>query len=307
MIKFCQVCLLPSEEEVHPKCSMDLYGTPIPPEAAMDQAGIERMAIESTNQKLSMAGVQRKLSVGALREGNRTRLTVVGALGGTHILKPSAPEYPGMVELEHWSMRRAAMMAIEVPPCGLIRLASGEMAYVVKRFDREKDRRIPMEDLCQVAGQRVVDKYRSSAEKAGALVRRHARTPGEDALRFFDVVVFCLMDGNSDMHLKNWSLLGAPGSQILSPAYDLLPTRILVDDPEESALPINGKKNRIRRLDLLELAAHLKISNKVAMLSIDRIAQTFVGVLELVRSPWVAPEHAARLREHAEEMAARLR
>jgi len=307
MTGICQACLLPAEADFHPKCSMELFGAPVPPEAAMDLEGIEGMAVESANQKLSVAGVQRKLSVGTLREGNRTRLTVVGALGGTHILKPPTPEYPGMVELEHWSMRRAALMGIEVPPCGLVRLASGEMAYVVKRFDREKGRRIPVEDLCQVAGQRVADKYRSSAEKAGALVRRHARTPGEDAMRFFDVVVFSLLDGNSDMHLKNWSLLGPAGSQILSPAYDLLPTRILVDDPEESALPINGKKNRIRRLDLLELAAHLKISNKVAMLSIDRIAQTFVPSLEILPSPWVDPQQAGRLREHAEEMAARLR
>lgn len=306
MNDFCPICLMPSVVGDHAKCSLELFGTPVPPEAAMDLDGIEKMAVESANQKLSVAGVQRKLSVGTLREGNRTRLTVVGALGGTHILKPPAPEYPGMVELEHWSMRRAALMAIDVPPCGLVRLASGEMAYVVKRFDREKERRIAVEDLCQVAGQRVADKYRSSVEKAGALVRRHTRTPGEDALRFFDVVVFCLLDGNSDMHLKNWSLLGPPGSQILSPAYDLLPTRILVDDPEESALPINGKKNRIRRLDLLELAANLRISHKVAMISIDRQAKTFVAMMDVMPSPWVDPGQARRLREHAVEMASRL-
>ena len=302
----CPICLMPAGLGDHAKCCLELFGTPVPPEAAMDLDGIERMAVESTNQKLSVAGVQRKLSVGTLREGNRTRLTVVGALGGTHILKPPTPEYPGMVELEHWSMRRAALMGIVVPPCGLVRLGSGEMAYVVKRFDRERERRIAVEDLCQVAGQRVADKYRSSVEKAGALVRRHTRTPGEDALRFFEVVVFCLLDGNSDMHLKNWSLLGPPGSQILSPAYDLLPTRILVDDPEESALPINGKKNRIRRLDLLELAANLRISHKVAMLSLDRQAKTFVAMMEALPSPWVDPRQARRLREHAMEMAARL-
>jgi serine/threonine-protein kinase HipA len=304
----CRACLLPLEpgRTYHPSCSRALFGTEEPPELGLSREEVERLAVESVNLRLSIAGVQRKLSVGSVREGGHLRLTVVGALGGTHILKPPHPDYPGMVELEHWSMRRAARLGIHTAPCGLLPMESGEFAYVVRRFDRARGDRIPVEDLCQVAGQAVSDKYRSSMERVGALVRRFARVPGEDALRVFEIAVFCLMDANADMHLKNWSLMGAPGAQTLSPAYDLLPTRLLTDDPEESALPIHGKKSRIRRADLLAFADHLRIPSNVAIRALDRIRTDHVHGLDELASPWVPQGLADRLRVHARETAARL-
>ena len=56
------------------------------------------------------------------------------------------------------------------------------------------------------------------------------------------MTIFAFLVGNSDMHLKNWALVRDAGRVVLSPAYDLLHVRLLVDDPEEFALPINGKK-----------------------------------------------------------------
>jgi len=308
MATTCRACLLPLESgsTFHPSCSRAVFGTGEAPELGLAREDIERLAVESVNLRLSIAGVQRKLSVGSVREGGRLRLTVMGALGGTHILKPPHPDYPGMAELEHWSMRRAAHLGIRTAPCALLPLASGELAYVARRFDRNRGDRIPVEDLCQVAVQPVADKYRSSMERVGSLVRRFARVPGEDALRVFEVAVFCLMDANADMHLKNWSLIGSPGNQSLSPAYDLLPTRLLTDDPEESALPIQGKKSRIRREDLLAFAEHLRIPSRVATRALDRIRTLHPRSLEELSSPWVPQELADRLRWHATEMAGRL-
>jgi serine/threonine-protein kinase HipA len=114
------------------------------------------------------------------------------------------------------------------------------------------------------------------------------------------------MDANADMHLKNWSLIGSPGAQTLSPAYDLLPTRLLTDDPEESALPIHGKKSRIRKADLLAFADHLRLPSNVAIRALDRIRTDHVHGLEELPSPWVPQALADRLRVHARETAARL-
>ena len=302
----CPICL-EATENVHEKCARRLYGSLRVPLLDVSLGDLEVLALETVNRRLSVPGVQRKLSLSCLAgEGERKRLTIVAALGGSHILKPPTPEYPGMPELEHWTMRLAGRCGIDVAECGLIPLASGEMSFVTRRFDRARGRRIAVEDLCQLLEQPTVDKYRSSLERVGATIRRHATTPGRDALAFFDRVVFCFLTGNSDMHLKNWSLVIDGGTIELSPAYDLLPTRLLLSDPEESALPLNGRKARLELRDFLALAQHLRIPEKVARRRIGELPTRLVAAMDAIPSPWVAPGQAAALREHVHGMMDRL-
>ena len=54
------------------------------------------------------------------------------------------------------------------------------------------------------------------------------------------------------MHLKNWSLLENGKLIELAPAYDLLNTRILTDDDEESALELDGRKTGFDRSLLID-------------------------------------------------------
>lgn len=307
-VGICPICLGASGREgTHASCGRELYGTATPPalEIALDE--IEKRAVDAVNRSLAVTGVQRKLSLSMLEdEGRAHRLTVMGALGGTHILKPPAAEYPGMVELEHWAMRLARASGLRAAVCGLLPLSSGEHAYVTRRFDREGTRRIHVEDFCQLSGQPTADKYRSSLEKVGAIARRWGTVPGEDALRVFELAVFCLLTSNSDMHLKNWSFVRNDGRVELSPAYDLLPTRLLTDDPEESALPVNGRKAGIRRRDLLALGRHMRLPESVATRSLDRLREAVPRLLRELPSPWVDPLQAARLRDLADQAAANL-
>ena len=106
------------------------------------------------------------------------------------------------------------------------------------------------------------------------MIRQYSTVPGDDALRYFELVLFSFITGNNDMHLKNFSLF-TEGTQrvVLTPAYDLLAVRLLLsakEDPEELALTINGKKNRLGREDFLALAVNLKIEEKVAKAIITR-------------------------------------
>lgn len=303
----CPICLEPSET-VHAACCRSLYGSVQAPTLSVALADLERLALETVNRRLSVPGVQRKLSLSCLgEEGGRQRLTIVAALGGSHILKPPTAEYPGMPELEHWTMRLAARCGIDVAESGLVPLASGEMAFVVRRFDREKGRRIAVEDVCQLLGQPTADKYRSSLERVGTAIRKHATTPGQDALGFFDRVVFCFLTGNSDMHLKNWSLVCDRATIALSPAYDLLPTRLLLSDPEESALPLNGRKSKLAKRDFLALASHLRLPGKVAQQRLASLPEALTRAIAAIPSPWVAPHQATAFVEHVQTMSERLR
>lgn len=302
----CPVCL-EMTETVHEGCNRRLYGAAQAPILSVRMEDLERLALETVNRRLSVPGVQRKLSLSCMQgEGGAHRLTIVAALGGSHILKPPTSEYPGMPELEHWTMRLAGRCGLRVAECGLVALASGEMAFVVKRFDRDDGRRVAVEDFCQLLEQPTADKYRSSLERVGTKLRQIATTPGQDALRLYDLALLCFLTGNSDMHLKNWSVVCRAGRIELSPAYDLLPTRLLLSDPEESALAINGRKARLAPGDFLALAAHLRIPEKVALRRLDEIPRSLEKAMDEIPSPWVSRDQAETFRAHVREMKARL-
>jgi serine/threonine-protein kinase HipA len=296
----------------HPACSRALYGSDSPPQLAVGIDDIERLAVEIVNRRLALTGVQRKLSLSCLGGGADRRLTIVGALGGSHILKPPTPEYPGMPELEHWTMVLARASGLRTAETGLIPLSSGEPAFITRRFDRSGNtgrapsRRVHVEDLCQLSSLATEQKYRSSMEKVGTLVRSLATAPGDDALRLLEVTLFSFLVGNSDMHLKNWTLVRDAGRVVLSPAYDLLPVRLLVDDPEEFALPINGRKNRLQRRDFEALAKHLKIPDIVARRTIDDLPARLMRALGQLPSPWVARKQAQAFKALVERNSARL-
>ena len=151
------------------------------------------------------------------------------------------------------------------------------MAYITKLFDRNKGDKIAVEEFCQLSENLTEHKYRGSIEKIGKLVYTFTKNQGFEAQRLFELVLFCYLTGNADMHLKNFSLIeNSLGEFELSPAYDLLNTAIVMpEDNEESALTINGKKSKLNRNDFQVLATSLKINNK----SLEAIYERFEAVL----------------------------
>ena len=94
---------------------------------------------------------------------------------------------------------------------------------------------------------------------------------GIDSTELYYRLLFCFLTGNSDMHLKNFSLIEeSPGSRefSLSAAYDLLPVNIIMpEDVEQMALTLHGKKRNIRKKDFLFLAENMN-SNSIMLLDL---------------------------------------
>jgi serine/threonine-protein kinase HipA len=134
-----------------------------------------------------------------------------------------------------------------------------------------------MEDFCQLTGRLTEDKYQGSYEQCGTIIRTYSRQYMLDLTNFWYVLVFCFITGNSDMHLKNFSLYAPVNEHFqLTPAYDLLPVQlILPEDTQEMALTLRGKRSRLRRTDFLHLAKHLEIPEQVAVRLIKRISGLF--------------------------------
>ena len=252
----------------HPKCSKDLFGVSDPPYLDTTQHELETKAREFLSRRRSVTGVQPKLSLNLVTE-SLPRFTVVGSLGGGYIMKPQTSDYPEMPQIEDLSMHMAKSMKIDTARHGLLPTKDGELAYLTKRFDRQRGepKKIAVEDLCQLSELLTEQKYRSSY--AGKVIAKYSSIPGDDVLRYFELIVFSFVIGNNDMHLKNFSLITEnPQHIVLSPAYDLLSVRLLLsdkEDPEQVALTINGKKNRLEKKDFITLATTLKIPGKVAV------------------------------------------
>ena len=274
---YCYQALENDQHDYHPSCIKKLFGTTQAPVIDFDLNQLEELAKQIVIQSKAITGVQPKLSLNVEKHKNKpTRLTIVG-FHGDFILKPPTSIFKELPENEDVTMHLAELVKIKTAKHGLIRLKSGELAYITKRFDRNKGDKIAVEDFCQLSENLTEHKYRGSIEKIGKLVYTFTKNQGYEAQRLFELVLFCYLTGNADMHLKNFSLIENSLEEFeLSPAYDLLNTAIVMpEDKEESALTINGKKSKLNRIDFQVLATSLKISNK----SLEAIYKRFEAIL----------------------------
>lgn len=255
----------------HASCIKRFFGTSVLPSIELDDDTLAALVKESTSRGFTVPGVQKKLSLHLMSgRGQAPRLTLVNYPTG-YILKPQVEDFTALPESEHLVMQMAERLRVKTVPHALIGANSG-YAFITKRVDRIIDRtgvkKLAMEDLCQLDGRLTADKYKGSYERCAKLIKQYSSVPALDLAEFFLRVVFSFAVGNSDMHLKNFSLIEtAPesGEYVLSPAYDLLPVNLVMpEDKEQFALPMNGKKTNLRRKDFLIFADTAGIPEKAA-------------------------------------------
>ena len=271
---YCYKELSANETDFHKACSKQFFASATPPLLILNKEQLETLAKEIIVRSIAVTGVQPKLSLQLEKTRNEApRLTLVG-LYGDYILKPPSEQYPCLPENEDLTMHLAQIAGIRTAAHSLIRLSSGELAYITRRFDRQNGQKIAVEDFCQLTEMLTEHKYRGSVEKIGKLVRQFTTNKGYEQQRLFELILFCYLTGNTDMHLKNYALIeNALGQYELSPAYDLLNTLLVLSDEEESALTINGKKNRLKRTDFDSVAKSLQINEKTVAAIYQRFAK----------------------------------
>ena len=219
---------------------------------------ISRKAQELSG-KLSISGIQPKLSV---KLDEKQNMLILAAEGGEYILKPQNPAFPNIPENEQCCMDIAKELNIEVPLHCLIPLKDKSLAYVVKRFDREKSAKIHQEDFGQILEQ--TDKYKGSVEQIGRKLKEISSAPGYDIQLLFERVVLNFILGNGDAHLKNYSIAYRDKDNIrLTPAYDIVCSKLVIPGDEDSAITIHGKKNKLLREDFDQLGADFNIPMKI--------------------------------------------
>jgi serine/threonine-protein kinase HipA len=310
---FCLCCLKKLDGEkkgFHKKCLKKFFGTARPPEIELSEEILESLAQKSTSKGITVAGVQKKLSLHLFSEkGGASRLTLTGYPQG-YILKPQSADFAFLPESEQIVMTMADAAGIQTVPHSLICVSDNSNAYITGRIDRTSGgEKIHMEDFCQLSERLTEDKYKGSYEQCAKIIRKFSSRPGIDLSDFFYRLLFCFVTGNSDMHLKNFSLIKnlQTGDWTLSKAYDLLPVNLLMpSDTEETALTLNGKKSRLRRTDFLELAKSAAIPEKAAQKMMEDILSKKGELLSLAKSPLLPQEMQEEFIKLIEERCSRL-
>lgn len=268
--KKCLYCYNVLEANVtsdfHEQCSVTFFGTKEPPTFEHSLKQMAALAKNVVERSVAVPGVQPKLSVSVIndtmQDGNKGRLTVVGALGGNYIFKPPSDQFPEMPENEHLTMRIAEAFGINTVPSSLIRLQSAELSYITKRIDRTPSgEKIHMLDMFQIT--EAFDKYKSSMEKIGKALNEYSDNTLLDKVYFLEIAIFSFLTGNNDMHLKNFSMINNDEQWTLAPAYDLLNIAIVnPEDTEELALTLEGKKKKLQWEHFQRLGIQLELNEK---------------------------------------------
>lgn len=229
---------------------------------------------EQNRKRISISGVQEKFSV--LLDKNKLRLTNEGEQG-TYILKP-IPQFgkksDQMPANEHVTMQMARQVfGIETAENALIFFRDGTPAYITKRFDvRDDGTKLSQEDFASIAGRTPQThgehyKYAGNYLELFELMKKHLATYKIEAPKLMRILIFNYLFSNGDAHFKNFSILETPmGDFRLSPAYDLLNSRIHIDDNdfalEDGLLPRNLSTGNIRSQFSI-LAQHAEINEKL--------------------------------------------
>jgi serine/threonine-protein kinase HipA len=239
--------------------------------------------------RFSLAGVQLKFSAVREQHGGLT-IPAVG-IGGEWIVKLPSEIYPMVPENEAAMLTLAREVGIQVPDHFLLPLTnitglpdlgffSGSKALAVKRFDRQEGDRIHMEDFAQVFRVYPENKY----EKVG-LARMAEMIQivmgDQDAQEFIARIVFTILTGNGDMHLKNWSLLYPDDKHpTLSPAYDLVSTIPYIPN-DRLALNFLGE----RSFESITKDKFKKFAQKAFLSEYDTL-ETVDKIVHSVREHW---------------------
>ena len=283
----CRICLRSTvgSDDYHPECLELLLGTRSFPLLDIELAKLMGLAGEMAG-KMSISGIQEKVS---LRLSDGKSRFEIAPRSGSYILKPEPSRFAFVPQNEHLTMRLAELVGIEIPPLGLVTLKDKSISYLIKRFDRLDDgTKLQVEDFCQLAEKPLRGKYQGSGELCVRILRKYASEPLIEIRKLFKMLLFSWWVSNGDQHFKNFSLLRTPeGRWRLTPAYDLLCTRLALPSDRDLALPICGKRSNLSKRLWLDFAKYSQIPERAAVRLLDEQIAALEPALGLIEASFL--------------------
>ena len=247
-----------------------------------------------------------------------------GTAPSTHIVKQSHVRLDGIVTNEQLALSTAAKCGIAIPHSFIINTGAGkehEVLFATERYDRvfseqaqsidelPRPFRLHQEDFAQAMGISASQKYEKnySGYMRGMfdILRRYSADPVRDQLRLWDIIVFNYLIGNTDAHVKNFSLLYSPSLKgiRLAPAYDIVSTTVYEQSTRDMAFSISGvySIDEIKREHFSKAAKDAGLGERMAMRRFDDICVRFRKALREATKELVSAGYPK-----AEDMEARI-
>ena len=250
-----------------------------------------------TGTRLSLAGASGKVGL-YYDTATKQWFLPKGTAPSTHIVKQSHVRLQSIVTNEQLCMLTASRLGIKVPDSFIVDVdhdGDRNLLFATRRFDRvfaddavslnglNVPRRLHQEDFAQALGISSGNKYERPGEehmkKMFSLIRDVSENPIEDQLALWDMLVFDYLIGNTDCHVKNFSLLYSSNINAprLAPAYDIVSTRIYESCSKEMAFAIGGESDieRITRDSFEAAASEVGIGRRLATQRFDSMSDRF--------------------------------
>ena len=285
----------------------------------LDPATMYKLAAEGATRSadlvveahLSLTGASGK--IGAYKDAEGKWYLPVGSAPSTHILKQSHIRYDNIVQNEQLALRTAQLLGVVVPGSEIVitdeagkadtdgvRAMTENVLFATERYDRTFSGaadfisglpcplRLHQEDMGQALGIPASGKYERPGEhhmkQMFDLLRRYSADPIEDQLKLWDMIVFHCLIGNTDGHIKNFSLLydRSLRSVRLAPAYDIVSTVLYDTHSSEMAFSIGGEIEwkKINRSCFEEACRETGLSLKTFMKRYDALKEKFPAALK---------------------------
>jgi len=285
-MEYCFGCLKNDVEGFCSSCEKRLFDrSKINPQLNFNWEDISKV-IDGYPAGFSISGVQTKGFIGKAT-GAKLSPSLADSENSIFIIKPLLSRFDLSLDSpanEHVTMQMAKQLyGIRTAECCFMRFANGTPAYVTRRFDYNKDEeKLNQEDFASVLQAKKDNdgKYKylaKSYEDFGNVLSPLNK------IEFIRILIFNFLTGNGDAHLKNFSLLEtSDGDMQLSPSYDLMNTKIHVNDSpialnlftelERTNLP-RGQTYTYAIKDFIELGKRFGLRDKL----LEKIAKEFEG------------------------------
>ena len=263
--------------------------------------GVTKSAELVTKSHLSLTGASGKVGLYFDESGNAWYLPH-GTAPSTHIVKQSHVRLEAIVTNERLSLMTAARCGLDTPKSFIMNTGKGEeheVLFATQRYDRRlepasatvsglpRPYRLHQEDFAQAMGIPAAAKYEQTSDEymrgMFEILRKYSADPVADQLRLWDIIVFDYLIGNTDAHIKNFSLLyGKDLRQIrLAPAYDIVSTVIYEQSTRDMSFGIGGTTalDDISRDSFRAAAREVGLGERMALRRFDAMAERFCTVL----------------------------
>lgn len=200
------------------------YATP--PWTSLRELEQASVSFENEEESFDEKWIRQLIAPGSSLGGARPKASVMAPDGSLWIAKfPSKHDDFDSGAWEMVTHELAVMCGLNVPEARLEKFSKLGSTFLVKRFDRDGDKRIHFSSAMTMLGKKDGADYSdgSSYLEIVSFLKANGASPKKDLIELWKRIVFSMAVSNTDDHFRNHGFVLAEDGWKLSPLYDVNP------------------------------------------------------------------------------------